>query len=204
MDICYQNLTTLENIFLSDFDNIDSLKIKQRIFRYLNGHKIIFDMLQKGLLVFDSYMEAFRKNPTPELTAKYRLDIADKIVALFKKCHSLLGLFCAKENTNKGLLYENYFNLLLLVNKLDIGQIDLIIEIFKDNKELATMISENHLKFFCNLIVQHGKKETFLKIFDTLLNEPSHETVDLQKKILFVFLNEENLDEINVTILILF
>jgi hypothetical protein len=197
MDRCYKKMCELEELFKAELENIDALKINQKIYRYLGGNVILFEMLQKGIFIFDSYIDVFRKNNSPEITQKYRVDIADKIVALFRKCHSVLALSCHKNPKYQLYLFENFLNLLMLVNKLDLGQIELISEILKENIELITKITDSHLKYFCNLIVQYGRKELFLKVFHTLANEPGQETLDVQKKTLFILLDEHYIDAIN-------
>jgi len=198
MERCYKKICELEELFKSDLQNIDELKIKQRMYRYLGGNTIIFEMLKKGIFIFDSYIDVFRNQDVSELNIKYRVDIADKIVALFRKFHSVLGLFCHQNPRYQQYLFENFMNLLMLVNKLDLGQVELISEIVKDNLELATLVSETHLKYFCNLIVHFGQREVFLKFFDTLINKPSQETLEIQKKILLVLLDEQFINHINV------
>jgi len=53
----------------------ESRKIRQRIFRYLGGHKIILEMLRKGILIFDTYIDVYRNND-PKISEKYRLETA--------------------------------------------------------------------------------------------------------------------------------
>jgi len=154
-------------------------------------------MIQKGFLIFQSYIDVFRQSDLSALNGKYKTNIADQVVSLFKVCHSLLSLFCKDNSRHQDLLFQN-FNLLTLITKVDIGQLSLINEILKGNHELALSITEKRLKVFCEFIVLHGKKEVFLNIFSTLIDHPTHDTANIQKKVLFVLLSEEYFDHINV------
>lgn len=190
-------LADLENIFQQDFSNDEALKIVQRIFRYLGGPKIIYEMFQKGIIIFDSYIDYFRRVDIHNFSL--RAQIADKIVALFRKCHNLLGLFCHKNPHYQKFLFEKYLNSIMRTSKIDLGQIELISEILKNNIDLANRITERQLKFFLELMDKHGKKEAFLKVFDEIVNITNKDTIDIQKKILVVLLNEQYIDKIRPT-----
>jgi len=59
------------------------------------------------------------------------------------------------------------------------------------------MVPEQRLKFFCQLIAEHGKKEIFLKVFRTIVDTVPDDSVDVHKKVLFVLLNEQYANDIN-------
>ena len=159
-------------------------------------------MIQKGFLIFQTYIDVFRQTDLSFLQGKFKTNIADQVVSMFKVVHSLLSLFCKDNPIHQDLLFQN-FNLLTLITKVDIGQLSLINEMLKGNHELALSITEKRLKVFCEFIIQHGKKEIFLNIFNTLIDHPTHDIGNIQKKVLFVLLSEEYVDHINVTSLII-
>jgi len=93
-------------------------------------------MLNKGHLIFDSYLDVFEKYDTTELNLTHRIDIADKIIELFRLCHSVLAYFCKNYKEYQGFMYKEYFHILTLTTKLNIGQIELMNEILSSNYEL--------------------------------------------------------------------
>ena len=196
---CEKTLEKVEAILMTDNKDKSALEIKQKMFRYVGGHKIIFDLLQKGFFIFESYIEAFIEADTEKLKGKHKAEITDRIINIFRLCHSLLGLFCHGNPKEQALLFQN-FNLLTLVTNLDIGQLKLLNEIVKGNLEIARNMTEKKLKVFCDFIVQHGKKEIFLDIFENLLDHPVEEISGLKKKMLYVLLSEEYANAINVII----
>ena len=52
---------------------------------------------------------------------------------------------------------------------VDIGNIDLIIDILRNNMELCLEIPERSLNYFIDMIRDHGKESKFLQIYDILV-----------------------------------
>ena len=66
----------------------------------------------------------------------------------------------------------------------DLGQIDLICEIYKKNLNLIEQIDEELINKFISLIVLHGRQRRFLVFFDSVLFISGQPVIHLQKMIL--------------------
>ena len=197
------------------------MRIKQEVFKNIKGHKVIFTILKQGLALLNTYEEIFIKMKVEGSKSK-RLHVSQEynsfklIMSIFKNCHKILRIFCKNNNKNQEFLIFKKINLIfffkrILCKKIDsifsihlkfnIGQVDILIDIFRENFSLANKISKNQLFYFANLIKIHGKHPKFLEIFILLLNsseKSQNKTNSLQKKILEILLDNNNRDYLNV------
>ena len=175
------------------------MAIKQRIFKHLGGEQTIIQLIKKGLLIFDTYPEAFEYYDAVSLP-KYKLDIAETVVLLFRACHSILSLFCIKSHEYQAIVAKD-INVILRNKIVDVGQIDLMIEIYKNNHNLCDDISDNILLYFLEMIQTHGRKQKFLEVFQTIITH-EEDISDIKKKILMSLFKDQYFDEVNVLLLL--
>jgi len=71
-----------------------------------------------------------------------------------------------------------------------LGNIDLLINILRNNIELCVEIPEERLYYFIHMIEEHGREAIFLKIFDVIVTHPEANIIQLQKKVLRVLLKD--------------
>ncbi len=75
---------------------------------------------------------------------------------------------------------------------VDLGNIDLLIEILRNNIELCLEIDEERLFYFIDMIEKHGRETIFLKIFDVIVSHRQRDIKILQKKVLKVLTMERS------------
>jgi len=80
---------------------------------------------------------------------------------------------------------------------VDLGNIDLLINILRDNIELCLEIPEEKLYYFIDMIVEHGQEAVFIQIFDVLVSHEQTGIKQLQKKVLNILLKSKYKDLID-------
>ena len=84
---------------------------------------------------------------------------------------------------------------------VDIGNLDLLQNIFRDNIELCLSLTKDKLLYFLKLIAYHGQEAEFLEIFNILVTHEGNSDIKaLQKKVLRVLLNDKWFTCINPSI----
>lgn len=74
--------------------------------------------------------------------------------SIYIKSFNFLRYFCAGGNKlNKKLLYNQIEFFMELLNYLELGQTDLIIEIFKDNYKAVTEVNEKTIQMILHKII---------------------------------------------------
>ena len=72
--------------------------------------------------------------------------------------------------------------------KINLGQIDLITEIFRNNEKMCSTVTENFLRTFTHLIETEGRQSRFLEIFLVVQKTKWGYLPDTQRKVLNVLL----------------
>jgi RIH domain. len=118
--------------------------------RNLSGHIPIVDLIRDGIFHLKS---AIAEDATSQKT--------NTLKELFTLAHSALVNFCTENNTNQ-ILLQQYLKLFLANLDVDLGQITLICEICKDNKNIVENSGEMITNFLIDSIIKHGRKSQFL------------------------------------------
>ena len=125
---------------------------RQNIARFLKGHQPFIHLIRDGIYHLSSVI----LDPGFEIKKKYKLE------KLFRRANYFLQIFCRQNEKNQIVLYQEkeiYIN----YAHLDVGQIDVLCEIFKDNRTLCLDINEAFVKKLINLIEKEGRQAIFLK-----------------------------------------
>lgn len=136
------------------FRNKNLLKNKQGICFFYKIHEILLKAL-----------ESFRKN-SKKLFEKTNTK-NNRFEELFQIAFQILRLIIEKNNEYKKILFE-HINLFIHQVDLNLGQIELICEIFRNNNDLLSKIDNEFLLKFKNIICLFGQKSRFLEIFLTI------------------------------------
>ena len=169
--------------------------MRQKIFASLECHKAILQLLSNGLLIFETYSGYFTNQS--KLVRKTTLDVSAKIIDIFRASHQILSLFCRNCKEHQKIL-TNSINLIIQNKDYNVNQIDLIYEIVNHNPQLAQQMSESIWEYFCKMIVDHGRKAIFLKVFKTGVSYENFDNSPMKNKILLFILNDEYIDILNV------
>lgn len=124
----------------------------QNIFRNLKGHEAIFELLQNGMF---HLKRAFRQDDSPP-------EIKEKLAQLFETAYECLTYFC-KENEANQLTLSEKMKLFLSNLDYDLGQIQLICEICKDNRYVCENYGELILTTVLETIEKHGRRAVYLE-----------------------------------------
>lgn len=131
-----------KKVYTKDID-----PIRQQIYSQLKIHTHTVSLLR------DNFHMIVEKNHQQE------------IVDLFRTCFSLLTAFVKGNKTNQQLLSKS-----IVVFKYNmsyqLGQVELINEIFRDNHSLCTNVAEfNVIQDFVKVIMNNGRKADYLEFF---------------------------------------
>lgn len=83
-------------------------------------------------------------------------------------------------------------------SKYNLGQVELICDILKNNLDLALDISDQNLNYFTFLIVKHGRYEEFLSVFEVLLENSNTKILEINNKIIHCLIPKQKFASINV------
>lgn len=183
----FENLISL----LNDFENMMYTDEEERIpdnnrqimLRHLDFHSYLVKFIKDNLHIYEEI------DDEPKLPFEKKAKIS--LGQLFSQCFSSLKTFVKNNVKNQKLIYK-HLDLLMANLQHNLGQIDLICEIFKDNMALCQEVDENLLKVFADLIVYEGRQARFLKFFETVIIVNNQPLASLQLKILSLLTSSPN------------
>ena len=148
---------------------------------YLGVDTLVISLIKDGIheLIALDYSNKLKKHK-------------EQLENLFSLCFSFLQKFVKDNNKNQRRLYKK-LNIFLQNLNLQLGQIPLICEIFKNNLKLIEKIDENLLNIFKNLIIKHGRRPLFLMFLREIQIVEDKAVPNIQRIILNLFI-KENLD----------
>ena len=156
---------------------------RQNIMMYLKAYQPVLEISKDGLhtlnqVILDDEVSVGKK----------RL-----LVTLFKKVHEFLQQFCKGNETNQEILAEEKEKFLTYAH-LDVGQIDLLCNIFEGNKGLCDKIQESFLEKFVSLIESEGRQAIFLKFFMVIQRSKDSYILENQIKVFRALINNDEND----------
>ncbi|CAD8103545.1 unnamed protein product [Paramecium sonneborni] len=155
---------------------------KQNLMNALKIYVPILNLIRDQLQSLDFHLEN-NKN----IQKKQRL------AQLFIFAFQFLTNFCRNNHENQILLSQSLSNFEFM--HIEVGQIPLICEIYKDNQKMLLSINRNDKVFhkFVELIYQNGRKAQFLDFFLTIIKQGNKYIFDNQLLVLNTFLEKEEL-----------
>ena len=145
-------------------------------------------------LGIDQLILALIKDGIHELVAIYnsshKKEYKEQLEMLFRKCLSFLTKFVTKHPQNQKKIHKNLHIFFQNMN-LELGQIPLICEIFRENLNLIERIDEEFLQIFRNLIVKYGRRPIFLEFYKVVQVVKGKPVPSIQRIILNMFIKED-------------
>ena len=184
--VMFNGITMEEGVPILGKDRSIS-KDKQTMCYYLYLHDYIIRLLRDGLYTISEIFSEPKNNK--EIEGKNRL------MKLFNSCFVVLTTM-AKNNTKIQKSLFQHLNIFTEFLKIPLGQVDLICEIFCDNKQLCVGVKEDFLKLFIDLIIAEGRQARFLRIFDVIQCPSGIPLPDIQRMVLMSLLNPLQLNHI--------
>ena len=153
---------------------------RQKITCFLEIHCIMMDFIKDTTHLLDKILK------------DERIELRDKeqFLSLYKKIFQFLRYFVKDNSRNQELLHES-LSLFLFRMDLDLGQPDLICEIFRNNQMLCEGIKMKILNEFINYIKTIGRREKFLTIFEVLQVVNQEPVFESQAKIINALLGTQ-------------
>lgn len=176
--VLYEN-THVENGNLSPSTDTFLSVSRQKMMNYLGVHQLVLTLIKDGIHELIAFFAAKKKNKHKE-----------QLVGLFKLCFSFLMKFVMQNTQNQKKIYKNVHFFLQNLN-LQLGEIPLICEIFRENLKLIERIDENFLGIFRNLIVKYGRRSMFLEFFKVIQVVNGKAVPSIQRIVLNMFIQEE-------------
>ncbi|CAD8132784.1 unnamed protein product [Paramecium pentaurelia] len=155
---------------------------KQNLMNALKIYEPILNLIRDQLQSLDFHLEN-NKN----IQKKQRL------AQLFIYAFQFLTYFCRNNHENQILLSQNLSSFEFI--HIEVGQIPLICEIYKDNQKMLSSINKNDKVFhkFVEAIYQNGRKAQYLDFFLTIIKQGNKYLFDNQLLVLNTFLEKEEL-----------
>lgn len=122
--------------------------IRQEIMRHIEVYRLAVTLIKDSIHVFEE--------TPPECT--------DLLKQLFEQCFKFLRLFATDNVPNQNLLAEHLVSLLVNMN-LDMGQIEMFCEIFRNNKKICSERYTELTDDFINIIRTNGRQAKYLEFF---------------------------------------
>lgn len=119
---------------------------KQKIHKYLGLHQPIITLIEDGMNHFDKIL----------MSENFTVQTKQLLYNLFTEAFGYLRNFVEKNAENQQLLSE-YIAAFTTHLQYDLGQIDLICEIYRDNMDLITKLDHRLVKQFLSMIEHEGR-----------------------------------------------
>ncbi|KAL4462516.1 hypothetical protein ABPG72_009117 [Tetrahymena utriculariae] len=122
---------------------------RQFMIRNLDAHNSVITLIKDSLKIFKSFKE---------------FDGCIEQQVIYIKCFKFLQYFCIGGNKlNKKLLYNQIDFFMELLNYLELGQTDLIIEIYKDNYKAITEVNDTTINAVLKKIMHYDDFQVLLQ-----------------------------------------
>ena len=177
-DVLYED-TIIENESLKTNKKLIISESRQKMMKYLDVDGLVLSFIKDGI---HELVKLYEKND--KVKERNHLNL------LFKLCFSFLQKFVADNSLNQKRLYKNLHIFLQHLN-IQLGQIQLVCEIFKNNLNLIGKVDEEFLLVFRNLITKYGRKPLFLEFLKVIQIVNGKPVPNTQRLILNMFIKED-------------
>jgi hypothetical protein len=158
-------------------------KDRQMMCYHLSMHKYIIHLLRDGMYTLaDIYDDP---KSSKELEGRNRLS------KVFQGCYTVLTCM-VKANPKVQRHLQKHLNIFSTFLKIPVGQIELICEIFRDNRMLCSSIKDDFIRQFIDLIINEGRQLRFLKVYEVIQNPCEVPIPEIQRLVLLNLLNPNN------------
>ncbi|EAR95948.2 MIR domain protein (macronuclear) [Tetrahymena thermophila SB210] len=195
LEITLNKLTKLYEQF--NEGKSEDLEIKQKIFKHLEGHKVLLKFLEQGTSVLQTNSHYFTVQNQEIQKYSYKKVFMYSVINVFKTCHKILSIFCFKNQKIQKTLFKHYHKLLFNQSYLNIGQMEFICEIFRGNRDLSLANNTKYIDYTINLIKIHGMQPEFLELFWILMQNQTSDSYEIQKRIIQTLLDSKVVNIVN-------
>lgn len=154
-------------------DSSEISEDRQSVLYFLDVHVLIISLIKDGI---HSLAEIYGQDFEPR----------DRLVKLFASCFRLLKKFTAQNSRNQEALYLS-MHIFTANLEIDVCQVELICEIYKDNYSLCNRLKIQDLEPFVNLILKKGRQARFLQIFKVVQVVKDKGVPEMQRAVLNLF-----------------
>ena len=164
---------------------------RQKMMNYLDADNLVLALIKDGIheLIALKPRADYRADPE-ELNEEENDEYINNLTKLFDLCFSFLTNFVKNNPQNQKRLYKSLHIFLQHLN-IPLGQMELICEIFRDNRSLIEKIDEKFLGIFKTSIFRYGRRAMFLEILKTIQTVNDKPVPSIQRIILNMFIPEE-------------
>ncbi|CAD8204536.1 unnamed protein product [Paramecium pentaurelia] len=165
-------LEKLVEIYTIISKNESNEKSVRRIFLNCGGYQVVYQLIVKCLSVIDVNMNIFECSF--ELTEydeqkQYQQELVEKILSIFQACLKLIGLSVRNDQQNQEYVLIKLARPLLRYNMVNLGQIELINELFSNNHNLLPLVNSNDLYQLLEYVKLYGKYQSFIELFTSIV-----------------------------------
>lgn len=157
-------------------------KTRQNLIVKLGFHKKIILFIKDSI----HHLEKIYDDPKTE-----QENPRENMIELFSSCFKLLAKLVYKNKQNQKVIFSNLEDFMRDL-RMDLCQMELIVEIFRNNYELCLMVNERILRQFIALIENEGRQARFLELFPVVQIANNEPIQDLQKVVFKVLAENIN------------
>lgn len=132
---------------------------RQSLIVHLNFHSKIIALIRDSMHNLDEIYD------DPQISAL--IFGKEKLVELFSLAFQVLIKIVMQNKTNQKI-FHRYVDVFTRNLRMDLGQTGLLIEIFRDNDEICSEISEDFLQIFLSLVENEGRQARFIELFPVI------------------------------------
>ena len=181
--VMYSDCIIEENILKRNRNKIDP--DRQLMLKSLNFHIYVSNIIKNCMYILEDIYENYGDNKNS--------DSKRRIFNLFQQCFSCLDVFVKKNKSNQKTLFP-FIYIYTMNLKINMGQINLVCDIFRGNVELCANVNESLLKMFIDLIKEQGRHSEFLNFFDEVSYVAETPILNNQRIIVKLLTNPEYKD----------
>ena len=157
---------------------------RQDMLYHLDTHHLLVSLIRDGMFTLAELFELPASAPVD--------DAREKMTGLFALCHTVLRRMVENNLRNQKCM-QDYLYIFSSHLSIDVAQVPLICEIYRNNWELCISIRQEVLQQFIALIIHHGRQPRFLDLFEVVQVIRGKPITENQRKVLNLFLSSEEM-----------
>ncbi|CAD8201229.1 unnamed protein product [Paramecium pentaurelia] len=165
-------LEKLVEIYTIISKNEANEKSVRKIFLNCGGYQVVHQLIVKCLSVIDVNLDIFECSfelIDYDEQKQYQQELVEKILSIFQACLRLIGLSVRNDQQNQEFVLIKLARPLLRYNMVNLGQIELINELFSNNQNLLPLVNSNDLYQLLEYVKLYGKYQSFIELFTSIV-----------------------------------
>ena len=179
LEAVFHEKTRIEaGVLICDTDS-NLLHSRQKMANYLGIDELVLTLIKDGIHELIALSNSNHKK-------RYK----KQLEVLFRQCVSFLTKFVTRHPQNQKKIHKS-LNIFFQHMDLELGQLLLICEVYRENLNLIERIDEEFLQIFKSLIIKHGRRPIFLEFYKIIQVVKGKPVPSIQRIVLNMFIKED-------------